>query len=225
MSLEKAGFLAAKFDARFHVGRTKEAACRARKHGESSSRLLMLYTEKADSNNIFWILLHQPSERPDLTEKWQDALSVRIVITRYELVRLTKPQEPNPVWTWRYCRTRHDEIRNALISAVRSHRDDEVRQIIHSVWRSPGFGGIREQVKKFKALIEGEWKRSRQKGIAPPDMPTRIGYVRRLRDVGVRLSQLRQMQAAKRSEHSGRENDLVRQSTRTPADGLAPSRT
>lgn len=192
ISLEKAGFLAAKFEAKFGIERTKLEASRGRKNGESSTRLFMLKAH-AESSELEWILLHQPGDSLDTGEKWRDALQDRIELTGYELVRLVKPNEKNPVWTWRYSRTRHDELRNSIVQAIRTRRDDELRQLIYMIWRTPGFYGGREQVKKFKELILGEWKRSSRSG--KPDIPDRLGYVRRIADKGARLSELRRAEA------------------------------
>lgn len=80
-------------------------------------------------------------------------------------------------------------LRHAIVRAVRARRDDELRQLVNSIWRTPGFSAARAQVKKMGRLIEGEWKRSR--GTDPmPVLPTRIGYVRRLSDIGVKLSSI-----------------------------------
>ena len=186
--LEKAGFLAAKFEQRFQVERNKLEASRARKRGEHSARLLFWLAE--ESEQVHWILLFCPGSVIDETEKWRYALSDRIQLTGYELVRLTKEGADHPVWTWRYTRTRHDELREAVVQAIRRKRDDELRQLIHTLWRSPGFAGIRAQVKKFGDVIRAEWKRTRSNSETMPEIPARLGYVRRLPDVGKRLSEL-----------------------------------
>jgi hypothetical protein len=186
--LEKAGFLAAKFEQRFHVERNKLEASRARKRGEHSARLLFWLPD--DSEQVHWILLFCPGSVIDTTEKWRNALSDRIHLTGYELVRLTKAGAGHPVWTWRYTRTRYDELREAVVQAIRRKRDDELRQLIHTLWRSPGFAGIRAQVKKIADVIRAEWKRARSKSEVMPEIPAHLGYVRRLRDVGKPWSEL-----------------------------------
>jgi len=138
-----------------------------------------------------WILLHFQGTTIDVSEKWRDALSDRVIVTGYELVRLTKPEEPRPVWTWRYTKHRHDDLRNEIIDCIRRRKDRDLVQLIATTWRSPGFHGIRDQVKKFKELIQAEWKRTRGSKEGLPDIPDRIGYLRRLSDVGLKLSALR----------------------------------
>jgi hypothetical protein len=187
--IEKAGFLAVKFESRFQVERNKLEASRARKRGEHSARLLF-WLEDSEGEQVHWILLYCPGSVIDESEKWRYALSDRIHLTGYELVRLTKSGADHPVWTWRYTRTRYEELREAVVQAIRRKRDDELRQLIYTLWRSPGFAGIRAQVKKVGDVIRGEWRRTRGKNETMPEIPARLGYVRRLPDVGKRLSEL-----------------------------------
>jgi hypothetical protein len=189
ISIEKAGFLVGKFEERYSLSRTKLQASRARQAGQSSTRLLFLLQEGKDE--LDWVLLHFQGVTADGSEKWRDALSDRVNVTGYELVRLTKPEEPRPVWTWRYTKHRHDDLRNELIDCIRQRKGRDLEQLIGTIWRSPGFHGIRDQVKKFKQLIQAEWKRSRGSKEGLPDIPDRLGYLSRLSDVGLKLSTLR----------------------------------
>lgn len=189
ISAPKAQALEQKFQERHQIRRSKLEASRARKLGSSTSRLLFWWPGK-DAEDFIWILLHQHGKQPDTTERWRDALQDRITVTGYELVRLTKPTEPNPVWTWRYSRTRHDELREQLIQVIRSKRDAELVLLIDQIWRTPGFAGSRDQIKKFKDLIIAEWKRSRHRSEPIPLLPQHIGYVRRVQDKGLPCSQL-----------------------------------
>jgi hypothetical protein len=195
VSIDRAAFLAEKFEVRYAISVTKLQASRARQAGGASTRLLLLAQESC-ADQLHWLLLQYPGDVADTTEKWRDAISDRITITGYELVRLTKPNESNPVWTWRYSRSRHDELRSQFIACIRQKRDRDLAQLIHTTWRTPGFHGAREQVKKFSDLIKAEWKRSRGADEAIPEIPGRIGYVRRLPDVGMRLGALRRSMMA-----------------------------
>ncbi len=190
VSIEKARHLVDKFESRFAISTQKMAASRIRKSGGSTSRLMLLKLD-SDGPTLTWILLHQQGKVPDTSERWRDALSDRICLTGYELVRQTKPEEPRPVWTWRYTRARHQELREAILMNIRQKRDSELTQLIHTISRTPGFAGARGQVKKLKELIASEWKRSRSKADKMPELPERIGYLRRIPDVGVKLGTLR----------------------------------
>lgn len=197
--LERAEALADKMQARYRTDRTKLQASRARAAGEASARLL-LWHDEAHPERLTWFLVYCPGAAgPDKSEKWRDALDgkTRIELTGYELVRITKAEAKAPVWTWRYQRERIEELREAARRAIRTHRDDALRQIIHTAWRTPGFAGAREQVKRLGELIRAEWKRS-SRGDGMPEIPAHLGYVRRLADKGVDLATLkrRQQQAA-----------------------------
>jgi hypothetical protein len=194
VSLEKAGFLAGKFESRFSICRDNLEASRARRAGLSTSRLILL--EQKTDEDLNWILLHRHGTELDHSEKWRDALKDRVNITGYELVRITKPEEPKPVWTWRYSRKRHDEIREEFIMLIRQQRDADLERMIETIWRTPGFAGARDQVKKFKDLILSEWRRSRRAGQQVPIFPERMAYLRRIPDVGAKLSAVRKRRLA-----------------------------
>lgn len=192
VTVAKADYLVEKFDRVFRISRTPVQAFRARQLGEATARLL-LWMPEDDAEKLVWVLLktdgkeYLPGHRP---EQWRHAMEddQRISLTGYWLVRMTKPGYPQPVWTWRYMPERYAEIRDAIVAAIRHRRDEELKQLIHVLWRSPGFAGVRTQVKEFKKLILAEWKRTRRKQEEMPVIPEHIGYVQRLPDKGVKLS-------------------------------------
>lgn len=204
---ERAGYMAGKMDERFYVGLTRLEQSRRRKQGFSTFRLLILHQE--GHPKLTWFLLRTDGKLPAPAEheKWRNLLVDRIRLTGYELVRHTRPGATAPAWTWRYEKDHAQGLRDALLRAIRSKRDDELRQLIHEIWRTPGFAAARDQVKKFRQLILAEWKRSR--GTDPkPEIPRQVGYVRRLPDVGRRLSELglkpvRKVRKQKRIERDG----------------------
>jgi hypothetical protein len=186
IQLQKLDALYRKFAKFYNCHFGKLEASRYRKKGYASARFLAYLPDNADKAH--WILLvsYGDFEFPELgkLEKWRNALKDRIEITGYELVRITKPTEPKPVWTWRYMKTREAEIRDAIVSAIRHRQDLALSQLINTVWKSPGFAGVRYQVKKMGNLIREEWKRSRAKTEPLPEIPQRIGYVQRLPNKG-----------------------------------------
>src|SRR5574343_1036453 len=189
----KAGYLAAKFDSLYGVGLNRWEQSRKREKGLASFKLLMLHQvqHQGELASIHWWLLKTPGEGPEVSgrEKWRDPLTQRIEFTGYELVRQTKPGTKKPAWTWRYVKTREQDLRNDLLRAIRNRRDDELRQLIQTIWRTPGFAAARDQVKDMRALILAEFQRSRS-GDPLPDIPARPGYVQRLPDKGRPLSEL-----------------------------------
>lgn len=190
ISQSRAGYFAAKMNEQFQVGLSRMEQSRLRKRGSASFRLLMLRQE--GNPKLSWFLLRTDGKlpAPAEVEKWKNLLEDRVRLTNYELVRLTRAGAKAPSWTWRYERDFEQSVRESIVHAIRTKRDDELRQLIFTLWRTPGFSAARSQVKKFKSLIVGEWRRSR--GSEPmPEIPDRLGYVRRLPDVGKKLSQLR----------------------------------
>lgn len=187
--LDKTAAFVSKMASRYPIDRTKMAASRARSDDKTTARLLLLHQE-ADPTHIVWVLLVLPGLDFDpVGEKWRNAMKDKITLTGYELVRMTRPEAKGPAWTWKYTKLQHDSLRDALLRVIRTRRDDELRQLIHSLWRTPGFAGARAQVKKFGELIKGEWSRSR--GSEPmPEIPSRLGFVQRLKDTTQPLSTL-----------------------------------
>jgi hypothetical protein len=194
VSIERAQVLHDKFQRLYDINLSHLQASRRRKAGYATARMLFLAQEGQEK--LLWVLLTTPGKFSidgiEHLERWRDACKKgeRIVVTSYELKRITKPQEPKPVWTWAYTAERERELREAIIGAIRRKSDQELAQLIHVAWRSPGFSGVRQQVKKFGQLIRAEWRRSRKESEPLPVIPGRIGYVQRLKDKGKPLSEL-----------------------------------
>jgi len=189
ISVEKAGFFSFKMETQYGTAKNKVDACRARQRGEGSARLLFLH--HGDERFLTWILLYQQGNQLTKFEtNWRDALEDKICLTGYELVRRTRPSATKPAWTWRYSQSQYERLRDQIIQSIRGKRDDVLRQLIHSIARSPGFAGARDQVKSLFDLIKSEWKRRRAKTEQCPVLP-KHGYTRRIEDHGCRLTELR----------------------------------
>ena len=113
-------------------------------------------------------------------------------------------------------KARERVLRDTLMLLIRQKRDAQLEQIIESVWRVPGFSGIRDQVKKLAKLLHQEWKRSRGQDEAMPAIPERIGYLRRLPSLGRRLEELL---AGKPRERAVRKAKVVTQKRRVSTQG------
>lgn len=189
--VDKAAAFAAKIDRLYAIGVTRLQAHRARKEGLASARLLLLWQEQAGPTpTLHWILLVTAGELPAEAgrEAWKDPRQARITLTGYELVRVTKPEAKAPVWTWRYTKERYEQLRLACLLAIRHSQKQELTQLIDTAWKSPGFAGVRDQVKKLREAIVGEWNRTRARRDMRPPIPEHLGYVRRLKDTGKKLS-------------------------------------
>jgi hypothetical protein len=215
--LEKAGVLYEKFSRLYDVHLDRLQASRKRQKGFATGRLLMtpVTNDVAHEHylDLHWILVVTDGkfalDEYEKRERWSNALDDRIAFSGYELVRLTKPQHPRPVWTWRYQKAREQELREAIRSAIRLKRDDELRRLIQVIWRTPGFGGAREQVKKMGSLIKSEWKRSRKDGEPMPEIPKHIGYVQRVADKGLLASKLHKERVAETIRQAARQAEAL----------------
>lgn len=98
---------------------------------------------------------------------------------RFELIHL--PRQGRGVrWTWRMTDAEYLTWRDRIDVAVR-HRDgaDLARQLVWSLSRVPGFGGLRDQVKGLRSVFMREWRRRRGESEPLPAMSGLAGYVRR----------------------------------------------
>lgn len=226
--LVKVPYLVEKFAKRYPVNLGKAPDRRARAATKTVTRWLGYLDEK--SGKVHWALFVWPGQDFDpKSDAWRHPIDDRFRHSGYELVRLTKPKpkpkEPpqppstpasgkpdkpekpkkkgdgKPVLTWRYERDRFNELHDEIVQVIRARHDAVLDQIIHSLHRSPGFAGIRQQVKKLWQITRAEWKRTRAKAEEPPKIPAQIGYVRRLPDVGMVWSEL--MQQAKKGKKDG----------------------
>lgn len=190
ISVAKAGYFAAKMHLFYGCYATRLQAHRTREKGFATTRLYF-YHPGGDAQ-LHWILLSTPGEWESPysgSEKWLDPAVDRIGLTGYEMVRHVRAGNAKPSWTWRYNSTRQVEIRDAIVMAIRRHNNQDLISLIDVVWRSPAFAGVREQIKKFAALIKAEWTRTGSGTM--PELPKGLGYVRRLPDKGVVLSKLK----------------------------------
>lgn len=180
--------LVSKLDQKWPLNLTKMQASRRRKAGHGSYHWLGWWDDQSEL--VHWFVLLNPGSEIDKTETWRDVVEDRLNLTGYELVRHTRSGKAAPAWTWRYSKVRLRTIRDALVSSIRCRRDLEAEQIMTSLFKSPGFGGVREQVKKLRQLAIAEWQRNRSNAEIMFPLPKTIGYVSRLADKGVTWSAL-----------------------------------
>lgn len=208
--VDKIAFKSQNMFERFNTNRSKTQEFRARASGKTTARWLAFWEQ--DSELVIWVLLMNPTEDLDKSEKWRDASKDKITIGSLELVRLSKPKtvlqrvetEANPnaserkivrvkggkeVWTWRYNRARYDSLRNDIVTLIRTKNDRPLQELIERIWGTPSHWGMRDQVKKLDQLVKEEWKRSRRSGESIPTMP-KNRWLQRLTDSGCRWSHL-----------------------------------
>lgn len=208
--VEKVAFKSQSMFERFNTNRSKTQEFRARAAGKTTARWLGFWEQ--GSELVTWILLVNPAEDVDKSEKWRDASKDKITVGNLELVRLSKPKtvlqrveaEANPgavarkivrvkggkeVWTWRYNRARYDSLRNDMVTLIRTKNDRLLQELIEQIWGTPSHWGMRDQVKKLEQLAKEEWKRTRRSGESLPTMP-KNRWLQRLTDSGCRWSHL-----------------------------------
>jgi hypothetical protein len=191
--LEKVPFLVEKFAARYKTNLISRTDRNVRKRGETVQRWIG-YLD--DSGAVHWCLFVWPGKDFDpKSDQWHDPKTQRIRHSGYELVRITKPGAKAPVLTWRYQKDQFERLHDEIVRVIRLRQDARLEQIIYTLHRSPGFAGVRQQVKKLWDIVRKEWKRTRSKDVMP-EIPKNIGYVRRLPDVGALWADL--MKAGKK---------------------------
>jgi hypothetical protein len=147
----------------------------------------MWLPEKGDQ--IHWFLLiHGRTDQLSPTEKWRHAEDPhnRISLTGYELLRETKPDQKKPSWTWKYRSERYQELRDSIVMAIRSNRDQDLKVRIENLSGTAGFSGSRKQAKDLLSLLKSEWS-LRRPGQQMPDLPIMLGWARRKGDKGIWL--------------------------------------
>jgi len=182
MKLEKTPFLVDKLAKRYPLNLLKLTQVRHRKSGLGVYNWSGYFDEA--TGFVYWVLLYEAGNTIDNSEPWRNPKLDPIKLTGYELVRLTREGANVPAWSWHYTSHQHRQLRDAIVTVIRGRRDNELHKLIHSIYRSPGFAGVRDQVKKMGVLIKSEWARSRSRAEVMPEMPKQIGFVRRLEDVG-----------------------------------------
>ena len=164
-------------------------AFRARQQGHPTGRLFM-YQNPEQPEVVHWtLLMHAKVGQLPTSEKWKHAEDAhnRITLTGYELVRVTKEGLSKPAWTWRYQAQRYQDLRDSIVAAIRSNRDQDLKIAIKTLFGTPGFSGNREQVKKIVELLKTEWK-LRHPDRPLPDMPPILYFLQRVADKGVFLA-------------------------------------
>lgn len=184
-----------KFNRFYDLELTRLERSRLRKKGFASARMFLLARKEFGygKQDIEWVLMRSEgllnAAAADARERWLSAVGnqQRIQMDGFELVRLTRPSNQSPSWTWRFSRDLYEELRNSIVDDIRHHRMDRLSGTVERIWRAPGFAGIRAQGKGLMKLIKDEQNRS-QKPSSFIELPQRFGYIRRIPDKGITLS-------------------------------------
>lgn len=190
--LERLPELHEKLDRIYDHGMTRMQASRHRRAGGSTARFLSVI--RPDGREVDWILLRTNGDLPplakDIRERWRDPRKDRIEYRDYEIFQMTKIGIGKPVWTWKFKRDYVNNAREAIIHAIRSNRFEMVNYFLSPILKSPGFAGIRQEVKKFRELVVSEWRKGGKPINKMPEMPPIVGYIRKLADKTEKVSVL-----------------------------------
>lgn len=194
--LDRAKALVAKFARLYNVHLHRNQKLRERASGLASADLL-LWQPHTDTI-VFCLLLTPGSHVAHMLEKLRDATlrDTRLTLGDYELVQQPRPGNDRPAWTWRLTSNAYEGWRMRALEVCRKGNDFEVRQFIASLHATPGFAGIREQVKKVKGLFRAEWRRRRSDGVLVPALAMRQRYAQRLPNSGLQISRLKVLTAS-----------------------------
>lgn len=188
--LERAPALVAKFCRLYGVHLHRNQKARLRAAGEASAYLLLFHV--STDTLKFCLLLTAGQHAAYHLERMHpiDDRHTRLALEDYELVLRTRPGNARPSWTWRLTNEGYEGWRYRILEVCRDGNEFAIRQCVDSLLAMPGFAGIREQVKKLKALFRAEWKRRRPDSTMNPLAGRRQRYVQRLPDSGQRLRAL-----------------------------------
>ena len=163
LRIERAWTLAMKFRrlCEVHLHRNQRAKLRA--EGEASAYCLW-WRSHADTVAFALLLTPGPHAARQLEQlKDGSAREGRLALGDYELVQRPRPGQPRPAWTWRLTENAYLGWRARVLEVVRGGNDFVVSQLVVDLMAMPGFAGVREQVKKLKAVFRSEWKRRRSR--------------------------------------------------------------
>jgi hypothetical protein len=193
IALTKVQCLTDKFAENYDVHRTDNQRAYAKRTGKCNVRL-MLYAPQNEDIVYWWLLatkgdgsIHRQERLLCTTQSHQ---RIR-VMDDYELVRRTRANTKGggTVWSWRMTRQCYEQWRERILSACRGSNTHAMMKAMGSLYRTPGFSGVREQVGKLVSLARHEWRR-RHGNLEGLILAPKLGYVERLTDTSVPLSRL-----------------------------------
>jgi len=188
----KAGRVGAKFAERYGVDRNSNQRAYARRRGRANARLFLL-GQSGQTDLGWWLCVTEGTGCVHAVERLADAREKRSrirIADDYELVRRTRSRARGGgvVWTWRMTRECYALWRERIIAACRRRDSLQIGRTVSSLYRMPGFSGIREQVGTLAALARSEWRR-RHGNLDGLLLPHVLPCVERLPDTAVPLTE------------------------------------
>lgn len=167
--LGKAPGLVRKFKELYQVHLDKNARYRRKAAGLGNARLVLRLNEEYD---LDFALLVSPGEHPAYQlEKLGDIRKKPLAYRELELVLLTLKGRDKPGLTWRLSAETMEAWRQRLHLYTAHYNRVELYRAWHSLYRTPGFAGIRRQVGELVNYWRAEWKKHRGDAPCPVAYP------------------------------------------------------
>lgn len=149
----------------YQVHLDRNARHRRKREGFGNAELVLWRPEGAAKVH-FWLLVSDGEHAARKLERLRDAREGgnRIVIDNYELLRLPRKGQAAASWTWRLTDEGVAGWEARLSKAIElvGRNDTELKQAFHSLYKSPGFSGVRKQVGHLVSYARGQWNRKRR---------------------------------------------------------------
>lgn len=173
----KAGPLLAKWIKRYPMlTKSKHAGTRAAKAGHARYKVVMFWN-KIQGHALMYLLTDRP-EQDQHREQWQCVTGGRVerlALYQYEAIRATKPEQPEPSWTWQIRKEYFDRFRRFVQMNARRQRFKRLASFEQMARTWPGFHRVRRQHSELGGVLQAEWL-----GEGRPKWKT-LGYVQRLK--------------------------------------------
>jgi hypothetical protein len=169
ISFPKATGLVRKFKEYYFVHLDKNSRYRRKAAGLGNARLILYHSGEEE---IDLLLMVTPGEHPaHQLEKLRDVRSKPLVYREFELVMLTLKGRSKPGMTWRLSAETMSAWRERLHLYTVHYNKLELTRAWYSLYRVPGFAGIRRQVGELVAFWRKEWKQYRREDPCPMSYP------------------------------------------------------
>lgn len=159
VTAHKALPLARKFAELYGIALDKNARYRRRARGLGNARLLMRLNESLGID--FFLLVTAGDHAAHHLERLRDATKAPIHYREFELVALTLKGRGKPGLTWRLDAQTVEAWQQRLQLHTAHYDRLELFRAWHSLYRVPGFAGVRRQVGLLVAYWRREWRKLR----------------------------------------------------------------
>lgn len=166
----KAPDLVRKFKAAYAVHVDKNERYRRKAAGLGNARLFMRWNGE-ELRIDFFLLVSEGAHPAKQLEKLNDLAKAPLVYRELELVALTFRGRSKPSLTWRMRAETVEAWKQRLHLSTAHNNKRELFACWYSLYRTPGFAGIRQQVGALVVYWRAEWARHRGQDPCPIAYP------------------------------------------------------